>query len=174
MLYEPKRDRTEKDADPGGEELSLPSQVASALSRRLSYPPVHYVSSRPRVFRARRSLLRDPSSHVPCDLHLLNLRTLSDPAHPDQAPDREALMVLHAQGSDCRLNSVPSCQDDNNDGGVGFEWRFADFNVRRAARTILTGVEERKGKKGSSPELRTDLRDLRVERMTLESVKLEL
>ncbi len=124
-------------------------------------------------------------SDFPCDMHLLNLRTLSDPARPDEAPGDEALLILHSQGSDCALNPVPSCRRHaNNTSAVPGGIAFSDLKVKKATRTLLTGVEEeeeevgrkkagRKKAKKRTRELRTDLSDLQVELMTLESVKLK-
>ena len=44
-------------------------------------------------------LLENP---LDCDMHLFNLRTMSDPAHPT-LPGKAALMILHRQGRKCGL-----------------------------------------------------------------------
>ncbi len=160
LLYEPKTDVE----DVGEDHLSLPSQVASALSRQLSSPSVQFVGATTDAFRSARSMLASSSSW-PCDLHLLNLRTLSDPSFPDSAPSDEALAVLHSQGSDCGLNPVPSCSRAEK----GLEVDLEGLEVKRATRTALTGVADKRNRKR---EVHTDLADLKVEPMTLESVKL--
>jgi alpha-mannosidase len=85
--------------------LPAPSQLCNTLSRYLDHPSVQFVSSDEEV-----QTLQSPSRLLPkanlvksgldCDMHLFNLRTLSDSAHPS-APSRKALMILHRQGRQC-------------------------------------------------------------------------
>ena len=95
---------------------------------------------------------------LPCDTHILNLRTLSEPAFPT-APSKEALLVLHRTRGDCELNYVTGCGGDNSYGPD-----FGDFlAVSRVATSSLTGVSERK--------VLASLSEVEVEPMTLQGVK---
>ena len=69
-----------------------------------------------------------------CDMHLFNLRTLSDPAHPT-APSKRALMILHRQGRECALNDHGGCDVD----GANVAPRFSGITVRKVSKCGLTG-----------------------------------
>ncbi len=172
LLYEPKRE-SKQDRD----RLVLPSQVSSTLSRRLNSPPVHYVGQSPGDFGGERSLLTPSSSKaLPCHLHLLNLRTLSDPAHPDDVPARRALIILQSQGADCALNAAPACgatarganqTSSSASSSSTATLSMSDLKVKKAVRTVLTGVSDSR-----NGHVKPDLSDLNVDPMTLASARL--
>lgn len=103
LMVEPKTSSADSSSSPN--RLSVPSQLCNTLSRMLDHPSVQYVTGD--EYDAADGLLMPKvnlvSTGLACDLHLFNLRTMSDPAHPT-APSKKALMILHRQGRECGLN----------------------------------------------------------------------
>uniref|UniRef100_A0A8C2ZJA3 mannosyl-oligosaccharide 1,3-1,6-alpha-mannosidase n=1 Tax=Cyclopterus lumpus TaxID=8103 RepID=A0A8C2ZJA3_CYCLU len=85
------------------EHLSL---LAHLISLSLSHPPMTMVtSSDSQVPKLHRFLpLR---SSLPCDVHLLNLRTLED-SQKAESPSQEVALLLHRKGFDC--SSTPDVE----------------------------------------------------------------
>uniref|UniRef100_A0A182IYJ7 Alpha-mannosidase n=1 Tax=Anopheles atroparvus TaxID=41427 RepID=A0A182IYJ7_ANOAO len=87
-------------------EYQLPSIFANSLSNGLNYPANLFIverydeSNQIELNRAVR-LLR---VQFPCDLHVLNLRTLTESNLP-LFPSSSALLVLQRQGYNCRIGS---------------------------------------------------------------------
>ncbi|XP_055623115.1 alpha-mannosidase 2 [Toxorhynchites rutilus septentrionalis] len=85
-------------------EYQLPSIFANSLSNGLNYPANLFIvekydeSNQIELNRAVQLL----AAPFPCDLHILNLRTLTEPNLP-LFPSNSALLVLHRQGYNCRI-----------------------------------------------------------------------
>uniref|UniRef100_A0A182NG26 Alpha-mannosidase n=1 Tax=Anopheles dirus TaxID=7168 RepID=A0A182NG26_9DIPT len=90
----------------GSDPYQLPSIFANALANGLNYPANLFIverydeSNQLELNRAVR-LLR---VQFPCDLHVLNLRTLTESNLP-LFPSNSALLVLQRQGYSCRIGS---------------------------------------------------------------------
>uniref|UniRef100_A0A182YG08 Alpha-mannosidase n=1 Tax=Anopheles stephensi TaxID=30069 RepID=A0A182YG08_ANOST len=114
---------------PGADPYQLPSIFANALANGLNYPANLFIverydeSNQLELNRAVR-LLR---VQFPCDLHMLNLRTLTESNLP-LFPSSSALLVLQRQGYSCRIggdemigyfcgNGSSSSSSSNNVGG---------------------------------------------------------
>lgn len=109
------------DASSAGEDLA-PSSTASPLEN--APPPAPLAALASRSSRVVESSLHKQvvlvSRPFPCDVHLLNLRTLADGSYA-QFPSTSALLVLHRQGFACGVGtamSLPHCsvvaEDDDN------------------------------------------------------------
>ncbi|KAF4533128.1 hypothetical protein B566_EDAN007939 [Ephemera danica] len=121
---------------------SRPSLFAHHLSNSLLYPATLFVieGSDPPLSSSV-SLLSRP---LPCDTHLLTLRTLTDPVYP-QFPATSALMVLHKQGFSCRAGAgvarLPQCALGPHDGeALHPGTRFTELVLGSVSVTSLTGM----------------------------------
>lgn len=140
-------------------QYSRPSLFANQLSNALNYPVNVFVvdglESEIKMSPETRLL----SQSMPCDVHLLNLRTNHDPRMP-QYPINNALMVLHRQGYSCgvgtnvRLSRCPMT-DKLSTGTV-----FHKLTYPNVTRTSLTGTKHQK-------TLRDGLQDISLQPMEL-------
>merc|ERR1712071_135584 len=88
--------------------LILEDRFSSVVSTQLLYPATSFVLDTPEAVsddlpcKSRVLLLNQP---LPCNVHLLNLRTLSEPNLLEaELPSTSALLTLHNRAYDC---SVP-------------------------------------------------------------------
>ncbi|KAL1513431.1 hypothetical protein ABEB36_002843 [Hypothenemus hampei] len=138
------------------ETFSRPSLYATHLSNALNYPAQTFIvdqdhqSATPQKL----NLIKKP---FPCDIHLLNLRTLSDFEY-SQFPSTSALMILHRQGYDCSISTNYTCDI------IKFETAnyFEMVNVQSMELKSLTGLESIKNF--------TDISDLYIEPMSLKTL----
>ena len=142
--------------------LSLPSEVATKLSNYLNFDSVQFVGfkSHSDPFVDRLNLMRPSKAPLACDLHLFNMRTLSDPKDPN-LPSDSALMIWQRQSSDCELNSVSRCAAKTGDLS---EFALSSLQPKRIRKTHLTGVSD------DGPVLNS-LSELGLDAMTIEAVK---
>lgn len=120
--------------------LPRPSLFAQHLSNELIYPANVFVSETP-VPPTGLSLFDKP---FPCDLHLVNLRTLSDLA---QFPSRSALLVAHRQGFACGFGAaLRECGAAPATSGALLlpRTRFSDLRVSGLDHVTLTGLRRLK------------------------------
>ncbi|XP_055848547.1 alpha-mannosidase 2 isoform X2 [Episyrphus balteatus] len=107
----------EEMAPPIKNKYEVLSTTSNYFANGLRYPPnIYFIENleirAPVNLRNKVSLI---SHSLPCDLHLLNLRTLSD-EQLELFPSKSALMILHRQGYDCsigggkQVNTIP-CDD---------------------------------------------------------------
>lgn len=131
-------------SDDGGhrrDRVSNPSIVANLLSEGLLYPADVFVveTESDHYLLPGAALINRPT---PCDVHLLNLRTVTDPVF-QQFPSQSALMVLHRKGYDCRLNRgyrIPECSLRQDRGVFDADTALGDFDRVNFVRTTLTGL----------------------------------
>ncbi|XP_067638847.1 alpha-mannosidase 2 [Eurosta solidaginis] len=125
----------------------LPSLLANQLANSLRYPPnLYYVETfdAPAVKLKTKAKLLDHggSAALPCDVHLLNLRTLSE-EQLQLFPSASALMVLHRQGYDCAIGQnidiTRICPADTAAVGLG-QMGFNKLRIARLETTSLTGM----------------------------------
>ncbi|XP_075213020.1 alpha-Mannosidase class II b [Lycorma delicatula] len=134
-------------------EYSKPSLLANHLSLSLLYPSNLFVLEEPQSedevipHRQRPTILPKInliSRPLPCDVHLLNLRTISDQTFT-QFPSNSALMVLHRQGFACNIpSSIPKCAISTSDSvnRTAFHPRtfFYGLKLDSVVQTTLTGL----------------------------------
>ncbi|CAB3384154.1 Hypothetical predicted protein [Cloeon dipterum] len=123
------------------EGYSRPSLFAHHMSNALLYPSTLFVvegGEQAGELRRRVALLSRP---LPCDTHLLNLRTLADPVYA-QFPAASALLLLQRQGHSCRVAShVPQCGlSADGHGRLHPGTAFAELQLRSVRETSLTGL----------------------------------
>ncbi|KAK6617362.1 hypothetical protein RUM43_014371 [Polyplax serrata] len=114
LLEEVSSKESEADA---AEKVSRPSLYAHHMSNSLLYPVnvfiVEKITDEPKksqsdqmILKRRLTFLTRP---LPCDVHLVNLRTLSDKS---QFPSSSCLMIFQKQGYSCEVStglSIPKC-----------------------------------------------------------------
>uniref|UniRef100_A0A7N8YNG4 Alpha-mannosidase n=1 Tax=Mastacembelus armatus TaxID=205130 RepID=A0A7N8YNG4_9TELE len=106
LLLEDRRSGAQKVGGASVEHLSL---VAHLTSLFISHPPITMVTpSNSQVPKLQPFL--PLSSSLPCDIHLLNLRTLED-SQETESPSQEVALLLHRKGFDCSSapEPAPSC-----------------------------------------------------------------
>lgn len=84
----------------------VPSLLSTHLANSLNYPANIYFVEKwdDNTKLDLTTKLHLITKTLPCDLHLVNLRTLTDPDLP-LFPSRSALMIFQRFGYDCRLDS---------------------------------------------------------------------
>lgn len=85
----------------------VPSLLATRLANELRYPPnIFYVEAldASTVFELKPQALLLSRGALPCDVHLLNLRTLSEESL-QLFPSSSALFILQRQGFDCSVGA---------------------------------------------------------------------
>ncbi|XP_033625276.1 alpha-mannosidase 2-like isoform X1 [Asterias rubens] len=76
---------------------------------------------------------------LPCDIHLLNLRTRIQQSNNAVEAKREAFLLLHRRGFDCRYPGLAlSCS--TNGGKVSSRNLFQNLNIRGLQATSLSGM----------------------------------
>uniref|UniRef100_A0A8D9EML1 Alpha-mannosidase n=1 Tax=Cacopsylla melanoneura TaxID=428564 RepID=A0A8D9EML1_9HEMI len=124
-----------------------PSLVANHLSNGLNYPPNIFIlessdtSIKQDQLRSEVFLLSKP---LPCDIHLMNIRTLADQTFM-QFPSSSSLMLLHRQGFACNVGndySIPKCSlSHSNQSAFHSRTNFYDLKISSIQRTTLTGLK---------------------------------
>lgn len=124
------------------------SATANYFANGLRYPPnIYFVDNldtrAPVNLQSKVHLI---SHSLPCDLHLLNLRTLSD-EQLEVFPSKSALMVLHRQGYDCGIGSeeqttIP-CDYSSVRTDTLSKMTLNKLNIESIESTSLTGLRYR-------------------------------
>ncbi|KAM4532721.1 alpha-mannosidase 2 [Fundulus diaphanus] len=128
----------------GGASVEHLSLLAHLASLSLCHPPITMVDPgegqlpKLRPFQPLRSSL-------PCDVHLLNLRTLEDPQEAG-SPSQEVALLLHRKGFDCDSppDPLPTCSW-SEDEEVDLDRLFSPLrfsSVRRSGFTLLRDHDE--------------------------------
>ncbi|XP_040014049.1 alpha-mannosidase 2 [Xiphias gladius] len=125
----------------GGTSVEHLSLLAQLTSLSLCHPPISMVapsdSQLPKLhpFRPLRSSL-------PCDIHLLNLRTLED-AQEAGSPSQEVALLLHRKGFDCSSapEPLPPCTWSAHE-EVNLDELFSPLQFRSVRRSGLTLLRE--------------------------------
>ncbi|XP_068608900.1 alpha-mannosidase 2 [Brachionichthys hirsutus] len=141
LLLEDRRGAAQKVDGSSVEHLSL---LAHLTSLNLCHPPITMVTvSGDNLPKLRPFLPLDVS--LPCDIHLLNLRTLEDTQKAGH-PSQEAALLLHRKGFDCSsapdlpLTCTWSTHEEVDLDDLFFPLRFR--SVRRSGLTLLRDDDE--------------------------------
>ncbi|KAF7646151.1 hypothetical protein LDENG_00192410 [Lucifuga dentata] len=120
----------------GGASFSHLSLLAHLSSLSLSHPPITMFAPNGLLVKLRpfRPLL----SPLPCDLHLVNLRTLEDPQEAGN-PSQEVALLLHRKGFDCSSapEPLPECTWSTHE-EVDLDRLFFPLHLRSLRRSGLT------------------------------------
>jgi alpha-mannosidase II len=95
--------RTMGSEAPGDRSTSYPSLLSHLTSMYLNTPPLALPVAKTRLPGPDLRSFHPLASALPCDFHLLNLRTL--PAEEDLSPSADTALILHRKGFDCGLQA---------------------------------------------------------------------
>lgn len=125
----------------GGASVEHLSLLAHMTSLCLCHQPVTMVTPHSSQLPKLRPFLPLRSS-LPCDLHLLNLRTLEDLQEAD-SPSQEVALLLHRKGFDCSSAPPPTLQCSwSPDEEVNLDLLLAPLRLRSVRRSGLTLLRE--------------------------------
>ncbi|XP_026212478.1 alpha-mannosidase 2 [Anabas testudineus] len=127
--------------DVGGASVEHLSLLAHLSSLSLCHPPLIMVAPSDSQLPELRPFLPLRSS-LPCDVHLLNLRTLEDPQEAG-SPSQEVALLLHRKGFDCSTppEPAPTCTW-SADEEVNLDDLFSPLQLRSVRRSGLTLLRE--------------------------------
>ncbi|XP_049907621.1 alpha-mannosidase 2 isoform X3 [Epinephelus moara] len=154
----------------GGASVEHLSLLAHLTSLSLSHPPITMVApSNSQVPKLRPFLpLR---SSLPCDVHLLNLRTLED-SQEAESPSQEVALLLHRKGFDCSSTPEPPLQctwsvhEEVNLDDLFSPLQFG--SVRRSGLTLLREDDEPESARQQQPPHITHLRPMEISAFRVE------
>ncbi|XP_023937479.2 alpha-mannosidase 2 isoform X2 [Bicyclus anynana] len=135
----------------------LPSRTAERLSRALNYPAGVFLVDSGEGEVAVRSHGAFSRGFPPA-LHVLNLRTVSEDA-PEQAPSREAYLVLHRPGTSCSVGDASGASSR-----FTADSAFGNLRLANVTAVSLTGLRRRKSLAG--------LRDIELKPMELKTYRI--
>lgn len=155
--------------------VNVPSLHAQHLSFALNYPVNIYFIEKydeTQTFDLSQNvqLLNYP---LPCDLHIINLRTLTERTLP-LFPSRSALLVMQRFGYDCRLSTSSGSDDDESyankcsqiKGKFSSLKLFKDIELDEVQSTSLTALKTFGKIKSFSSESPIETMELRTYNMT--------
>ncbi|CAG9825584.1 unnamed protein product [Phaedon cochleariae] len=123
-------------SDGGKQEgFSRPSLYANRMSGLLNHPAGIFIVDPEHQVGVNHSF-KFFNKALPCDVHLLTLRTQPDPIY-SQFPASSALMVIHREGYDCAVSSNLSCDVCKFEKDLNFEF----LSVKNLELKSLTGLD---------------------------------
>ncbi|XP_040914399.1 alpha-mannosidase 2 isoform X2 [Toxotes jaculatrix] len=134
-------DRSGVAQEVGGASVENLSLLAHLTSLSLCHPPVTMVApSDSRLPKLRP--FHPLRSSLPCDIHLLNLRTLED-AQEAESPSQEVALLLHRKGFDCSSapEPLPPCTWSAHE-EVNLDDLFSPLQFRSVRQSGLTLLRE--------------------------------
>lgn len=146
------------------DKYSKPSLFANQMSNSLNYPVNIFVvdGSEAEIKLAPETRLLSQS--LPCDIHLLNLRTNHDPKMPHY-PTNNALMVLHRQGYSCTVGADIPIKHCPLYDKLSPDISFYKLTAPNVTKTSLTGTKMHK-------HLKDGLQQITLQPMELETYNL--
>ncbi|KAK2887836.1 alpha-mannosidase 2 isoform X1 [Channa argus] len=142
LLLEDRRGGVQEVRGASVEHLSL---LAHLSSLSVSHPPITMVARTDSQLPKLRTF-QPLRSSLPCDVHLLNLRTLEDPQQEAGSPSQEVALLLHRKGFDCSSTPDPaplctlSAHEEVNLDDLFYPIQFR--SIRRSGLTLLREDDE--------------------------------
>lgn len=161
LLLEDRRGGAQEVGGASVEHLSL---LAHLSSLSLCHPPITMVAPSNSQLPKLRPFL-PLSSSMPCDVHLLNLRTLED-AQEAETPSQEVALLLHRKGFDCSsapdtpLQCTWSTHEEVNVDDLFSPLRFR--SVRQSGLTLLREDDEPESARQQQPPRITRLQPMEI------------
>ncbi|KAM8743502.1 alpha-mannosidase 2 [Acanthopagrus schlegelii] len=161
LLLEDRRGGAQEVGGASVEHLSL---LAHLSSLSLCHPPITMVAPSNSQLPKLRPFL-PLSSSMPCDLHLLNLRTLED-AQEAETPSQEVALLLHRKGFDCSsapdtpLQCTWSAHEEVNLDDLFSPLRFR--SVRQSGLTLLREDDKPESAQQQQPPRITRLQPMEI------------
>ena len=139
------RDSTSGGGGGGRDHVSQPSLLSHYFSDLLRYPSSVFTvdAAAGDVQPARIAFLNQP---LPCNMHLVHLRTLSEPMLADvvaELPSRSALLTVHNRGFDCSVPVRINHCDISSEVDRAFypDTKWIGLNVASMERTLTSGLK---------------------------------
>lgn len=125
--------------------VGYPSLLGHYTSLALNHPIfTHFVSMAERQEQSNlKGELALIQRGLPCDMHIVNLRTRSSHKANAATARREAFLILHRLGFDCRYPGL-RLQCMTQGGQVDTSYLFSDMNIRDIQATSLSGMKDEK------------------------------
>lgn len=153
----------------------VPSLHAQHLSNALNYPTNIYFIEKydeTQKFEINRNV-ELLSYQLPCDLHIINLRTLTEHNLP-LFPSKSALLIMHRFGYDCRLSAGSGADDDESYANKCAQIKgkfsglklFKDIELEEVQRTTLTALKSHGPVKSFTGDSPMEAMELRTYNMT--------
>ncbi|XP_066601390.1 alpha-mannosidase 2-like isoform X2 [Prorops nasuta] len=161
----------EAELDRKKDEYSMPSLLANQLSNALNYPVNIFVldwvgGPREELKEKTRSEVKLLTSSLPCDVHLMNLRTNQDDKLLHY-PSSKALMIMQRQGYSCSFNNDVAMSHCPFTEGISEEVAFYGLSNISISRTTLTGIEKLE-------DLKEGLSNVRLKPMEVQTFMVKL
>ncbi|CAI5666111.1 unnamed protein product [Oreochromis niloticus] len=148
----------------GGASVDHLSLLAHLASLSLCHPPMTMVAPSNSQLPKLRPF-QPLQSSLPCDIHLMNLRTLEDTQEAD-TPSQEAALFLHRKGFDCSTapKPAPQCTWSEHE-EVNLDDLFSPLqfrSVRRSGLTLLRADDEPETAQQRHPPRIAQLRPMEI------------
>lgn len=151
----------------------VPSLHAQHLSNALNYPTnIYFIEKYDETQKLELNKNVELLSYqLPCDLHIINLRTLTEHNLP-LFPSKSALLVLQRIGYDCRLSSSSDDEESYANKCSQVHGKFSSLNlfndvkVEQVHRTTLTALKTYGSIKSFSSDSPMETMELRTYNMT--------
>nr|CDJ93263.1 Glycoside hydrolase and Glycosyl hydrolases 38 domain containing protein [Haemonchus contortus] len=120
------------------ERIGYHSMVGLAQNMELHYPIVKMIST----VKPSAEMVSGITSNLPCDVHVVNLRTLAGPTDYNgsglASPKNEAALILHRSLTDCRSKLKLDSECDQKDSAISPKTLFPSIrSVRETSLTLL-------------------------------------
>lgn len=157
LLLEDRRGVTKEVGGASVEHLSL---LAHLTSLSLCHPPITMFAPSDRKL-PKLHPFQPLLSSLPCDIHLLNLRTLED-AQEAESPSQEAALLLHRKGFDCSTTPEPApvCMWSAHD-EVNLDDLFSPLQFRSIRSSGLTLLRDDKEEAQSARQQQSHMTHLK-------------
>ena len=146
------------------DKYSKPSLFANQMSNALNYPVNIFVVDATEAEIKLQPETRLLTQSLPCDVHLLNLRTNHDPKMPHY-PINNALMVLHRQGYSCGVGADIPIKHCPLLEKLAPDTAFYKLSAPNVTKMSLTGTKTHK-------HLKDGLQEIALQPMELETYNL--
>lgn len=123
-----------------GVDYQVPSLLVQHLTNVLNYPTNVFVNDKLKALT--RNEIELLQYKIPCDHHLVNLRTLTDD-ELEWLPSRSALLIIHRYGYSCEFNNeylTDICDSSDELNSLQF---INGLKVAAAERTSLTALKKK-------------------------------
>uniref|UniRef100_A0A6I8RD56 Alpha-mannosidase n=1 Tax=Xenopus tropicalis TaxID=8364 RepID=A0A6I8RD56_XENTR len=162
LLLEKRFGKDEKEDE---KPVSYPSILSHITSMFLNHPVIPMAATSDSGSSVLLNAFLPLTSSMPCDVHLLNLRTIQAKVGP--IPSDEAALILHRKGFDCKFsNKDLGLLCSTTQGKVSVHRLFNGFNIESLIPSSLTLMHSSSNSKNTT-EIRISTMDIKTFRIKL-------